>query len=53
MVYNFSELVVAETTKEDGTLMLFAQEEDIIIYLRYYGNLSAEIFVEELIRLYR
>lgn len=48
----FEKVIVAEAANEDGPLMIFAQTEDIIIYLRYYGNLSAEAFVEELIRLY-
>ena len=49
----FEKMILAESDKENAPLMIFAQIDDIIIYLRYYGSLPAETFVEELIRLYR
>ena len=48
----FEKVIVAESDKGNAPLMIFAQVEDVIIYLRYYGNLPAETFVEELNRLY-
>ncbi len=48
----FESVVVADAANGDGPLMIFARVEDVIIYLRYYGNLPAGSFVEELTRLY-
>ena len=48
----FEKVIVAESDKENAPLMIFAQMEDVIVYLRYYGNLPAKTFVEELVRLY-
>lgn len=48
----FTKLIVAEPLTEDMPLMIFAQKEDIVICLRYYGSLSGEIFVQELLKLY-
>ena len=48
----FTKLVVAEASVEEGPLMIFAQKDDIVIYLRYYGSLLAESFIEELKDLY-
>jgi len=48
----FTKLVAAEASEEDAPLMIFAQKDDVVIYLRYYGTLSAESFMEELTRLY-
>ena len=51
----FTKLIVAEplTEPEKRPWMIFAQKEDIVIYLRYYGNLSSEVFVQELLRIYQ
>ena len=50
----FTKFMVVEplTEPEKRPWMIFAQKEDIVIYLRYYGNLSSEVFVQELLRLY-
>ncbi|MBR5128198.1 MAG: hypothetical protein IKU69_07185, partial [Roseburia sp.] len=48
----FTKLVVAEALAEKAPLMIFAQKEDVVIYLRYSGSLPAERFIGELEHLY-
>ena len=50
----FTKLIVVEplTEPEKRPWMIFVQKEDIVIYLRYYGKLSSDVFVQELLRLY-